>query len=199
MDLHVSGAGVGSGPRSKLIISPILQDDYRFVSRIIRLNESYASMLIVTCLRFFSVDYNGVVPEKFDVVKLSHLVDAEYGNQGLDFKLLNREGFAWTNCEWGSEQERSIGTCLLTLRVCPTASFQIGLHFLTTGMRRAVATLTSVSDQWVPASSTTSLTYLFLLSQPDVYFRLSGRKDSNMDPLEAAMGRVKLNKLNTKD
>lgn len=45
------------------------------------------------------VDYNGVVPEKFDVVKLSHLVDAEYGNQGLDFKLLNREGFAWTNCE----------------------------------------------------------------------------------------------------
>jgi alpha,alpha-trehalase len=46
-----------------------------------------------------SVDYNGVVPEKFDVVKLSHLVDAEYGNQGLDFKLLNREGFAWTNCE----------------------------------------------------------------------------------------------------
>lgn len=46
-----------------------------------------------------SVDYNGVVPEKFDVVKLSHLVDAEYGNQGLDFKLLNREGFAWTNCK----------------------------------------------------------------------------------------------------
>jgi neutral trehalase len=45
----------------------------------------------------FSVDYNGVVPEKFDVVKLSHLVDAEYGNQGLDFKMLNREGFAWTN------------------------------------------------------------------------------------------------------
>ena len=47
-----------------------------------------------------SVDYNGVVPEKFDVVKLSHLVDAEYGNQGLDFKLLNREGFAWTNCAY---------------------------------------------------------------------------------------------------
>jgi alpha,alpha-trehalase len=49
-------------------------------------------MLIIARLRFFSVDYNGVVPEKFDVVKLSHLVDAEYGNQGLDFKLLNREG-----------------------------------------------------------------------------------------------------------
>jgi len=56
-------------------------------------------MLSIARPRFFSVDYNGVVPEKFDVVKLSHLVDAEYGNQGLDFKLLNREGFAWTNCE----------------------------------------------------------------------------------------------------
>jgi hypothetical protein len=54
-----------------------------------------------------SVDYNGVVPEKFDVVKLSHLVDAEYGNQGLDFKLLNREGFAWTNCKSGVREKSS--------------------------------------------------------------------------------------------
>lgn len=97
-----------------------------------------------------SVDYSGVVPEKFDVVKLSHLVDAEYGNQGLDFKLLNREGFAWTNCmsrfkiaRWnGAHSQRFVP---------PIASFQIGLHFLTTGMRRAVATLTSVSSQLSPA------------------------------------------------
>ncbi|KAJ9114018.1 hypothetical protein QFC22_005838 [Naganishia vaughanmartiniae] len=81
------------------------------------------------------VDYNGVVPEKFDVVKLSHLVDAEYGNQGLDFKMLNREGFAWTN-----------------------ASFQLGLHFLSTGMRRAVAACTP----------------------PEVYFRLAPGKE--LDP-----------------
>jgi alpha,alpha-trehalase len=62
------------------------------------------------------VDFNGVVPEKvghlflmdfgradfraqFDAVKLSHLVDAEYGNQGIDFKLIPREGFGWMNCE----------------------------------------------------------------------------------------------------
>lgn len=34
---------------------------------------------------------------QFDAVKLSHLVDAEYGNQGLDFKMVPREGFGWMN------------------------------------------------------------------------------------------------------
>lgn len=43
------------------------------------------------------VDFNGVVPEKFDAVKLSHMVDAEYGNQGVDFKMVPREGFGWMN------------------------------------------------------------------------------------------------------
>ena len=43
------------------------------------------------------VDFNGVVPEKFDAVKLSYLVDAEYGNQGIDFKMVPREGFGWMN------------------------------------------------------------------------------------------------------
>ena len=32
-------------------------------------------------------------------MKLSHLVDAEYGNQGIDFKMVPREGFGWMNCE----------------------------------------------------------------------------------------------------
>jgi neutral trehalase len=45
------------------------------------------------------VDFNGVVPEKFDAVKLSHMVDAEYGNQGIDFKMVPREGFGWMNCK----------------------------------------------------------------------------------------------------
>ncbi|OCH93072.1 glycoside hydrolase family 37 protein [Obba rivulosa] len=66
------------------------------------------------------VDFNGVVPEKFDAVKLSHLVDAEYGNQGVDFKMVPREGFGWMN-----------------------AAYQVGLTFLSTGMRRAVAACTS--------------------------------------------------------
>ncbi|KAJ7285295.1 alpha,alpha-trehalase-neutral trehalase [Mycena rebaudengoi] len=66
------------------------------------------------------VDFNGVVPEKFDAVRLSHLVDAEYGNQGIDFKMVPREGFGWMN-----------------------AAYQVGLSFLTTHMRRAVSTCTS--------------------------------------------------------
>jgi len=66
------------------------------------------------------VDFNGVVPEKFDAVKLSHLVDAEYGNQGVDFKMVPREGFGWMN-----------------------SAYQVGLSFLTSHMRRAVAACTS--------------------------------------------------------
>ncbi|KAI0342674.1 trehalase-domain-containing protein [Trametopsis cervina] len=66
------------------------------------------------------VDFNGVVPEKFDAVKLSHLVDAEYGNQGIDFKMVPREGFGWMN-----------------------AAYQVGLSYLSTGMRRAVSACTS--------------------------------------------------------
>jgi alpha,alpha-trehalase len=40
------------------------------------------------------VDYNGVVVEKYDVTRLRdpHRVDAEYGNQGLDFKGVAKEG-----------------------------------------------------------------------------------------------------------
>lgn len=40
------------------------------------------------------VDFNGVVVEKYDVTHLTapHRVDAEYGNQGLDFKGVAKEG-----------------------------------------------------------------------------------------------------------
>lgn len=40
------------------------------------------------------VDFNGVVVEKYDVTRLvdPHRVDAEYGNQGLDFKGVAKEG-----------------------------------------------------------------------------------------------------------
>ncbi|KAI9280008.1 trehalase-domain-containing protein [Sporodiniella umbellata] len=65
------------------------------------------------------VDFNGVVPEKFDVVTLSHKVEVEYGNVGIDFKCVPREGFGWMN-----------------------ASYQVGLSYLTTHMRRALGTCT---------------------------------------------------------
>ena len=53
---------------------------------------------------------------RFDAVKLSHLVNAEYGNQGTDYAYVPREGFGWMN-----------------------ASFQVGLSFVTDHMRRAIA------------------------------------------------------------
>jgi alpha,alpha-trehalase len=47
-----------------------------------------------------AVNYNGVVPEKFDVVACSHHVDAEYGNVGTTFSYVTHEGFAWTNASY---------------------------------------------------------------------------------------------------
>ncbi|KAL7310394.1 alpha,alpha-trehalase nth1 [Mucor circinelloides] len=66
------------------------------------------------------VDFNGVVPEKYDVVSLTHKVQVEYGNVGVDFKYVPREGFGWMN-----------------------ASYQIGLSIITKQMRRALGTCTS--------------------------------------------------------
>ncbi|KAI8893360.1 Six-hairpin glycosidase-like protein [Globomyces pollinis-pini] len=65
------------------------------------------------------VDFNGVVPEKFDVVNVSHLVQVEYGNVGVDFKYVVKEGFGWMN-----------------------ASYQIGLPLLSTKHKRLLANLT---------------------------------------------------------
>lgn len=65
------------------------------------------------------VDFNGVVPEKFDVVNLSHQVEVEYGNVGVDFKFVPREGFGWMN-----------------------ASFELGLTYLNVNSRRALGTIT---------------------------------------------------------
>jgi alpha,alpha-trehalase len=45
-------------------------------------------------------DYNGTVPEKYDVVVASHKVFAEYGNQGTDFEYITREGFGWMNASF---------------------------------------------------------------------------------------------------
>jgi alpha,alpha-trehalase len=64
------------------------------------------------------MDFNGVVPEKFDVVSLNHKVDAEYGNQGIDFEFIPREGFGWMN-----------------------SSYTVGLTYMTMHMRRALGAL----------------------------------------------------------
>ena len=45
-------------------------------------------------------NYNGTIPEKYNVVTGSHLVFAEYGNQGVDFEYITREGFGWMNASF---------------------------------------------------------------------------------------------------
>ena len=73
-------------------------------------------------------------------MKLSHLVDAEYGNQGIDFKMIPREGFGWMNGVFAS----LLFPTLRLLHAFPrTAAYQVGLTFLSTGMRRAAAACTS--------------------------------------------------------
>ncbi|KAG0275764.1 alpha,alpha-trehalase nth1 [Linnemannia exigua] len=85
--------------------------------------EKYGFMEEVkrTCYRWLYtitksfVDFNGVVPEKFDVVNMTHKVQVEYGNVGVDFKFIPREGFGWMN-----------------------ASYQVGLGYMDRGLRRAL-------------------------------------------------------------
>ena len=47
-----------------------------------------------------AVDYNGTIPEKYDVVSATHKVFAEYGNVGTDFEYITREGFGWMNASY---------------------------------------------------------------------------------------------------
>ncbi len=62
-----------------------------------------------------AADYNGTIPEKYDVVRRTHDVFVEYGNVGADFDYITREGFGWMN-----------------------ASYQLGLSILTPTERAAL-------------------------------------------------------------
>lgn len=47
-----------------------------------------------------AMDYNGTIPEKYDVVERSHKVFAEYGNVGTKFSYITKEGFGWMNASY---------------------------------------------------------------------------------------------------
>ena len=47
-----------------------------------------------------AVDYNGTIPEKYNVVSATHKVFAEYGNVGTDFEYITQEGFGWMNASY---------------------------------------------------------------------------------------------------
>jgi len=104
----------GWAPQQMLAWTGLLR--YSFTEEAERL--AYKWLFMVT--KAF-VDFNGVVVEKYDVTSTvdPHRVDAEYGNQGLDFKGVAKEGFAWVN-----------------------ASYVYGLQIVNAHMRRALGTLT---------------------------------------------------------
>jgi len=47
-----------------------------------------------------AVEYNGTIPEKYDVVSATHKVFAEYGNVGTEFQYITKEGFGWMNASY---------------------------------------------------------------------------------------------------
>lgn len=47
-----------------------------------------------------AVDYNGTIPEKYDVVNATHKVYAEYGNVGTEFDYITTAGFGWMNASY---------------------------------------------------------------------------------------------------
>jgi alpha,alpha-trehalase len=67
-----------------------------------------------------AVEYNGTIPEKFDLETNSHKVFAEYGNVGTEFDYIAKEGFGWVN-----------------------ASYQYGLQFLDSALKSQLNLLTS--------------------------------------------------------
>jgi len=47
-----------------------------------------------------AVDYNGTIPEKYDVAVATHKVFSEYGNVGTNFEYITQEGFGWMNASY---------------------------------------------------------------------------------------------------
>src|SRR4030067_3172413 len=70
-----------------------------------------------------ATQYNGTIPEKFDVVNRTHEVFAEYGNVGTKFSYITREGFGWTN-----------------------ASYQVGLTYLSRELKEKLNSL--IPPEW---------------------------------------------------
>ncbi|KAI8084796.1 trehalase-domain-containing protein [Halteromyces radiatus] len=111
------------------------------------ISERLAYRWLYTITKAF-VEFNGVVPEKFDVVAMSHKVEVEYGNQGTDFKYVPREGFGWMN-----------------------SSYEVGLLYLKTSLVRALGTLTDPDDLFAK-----SLQYEQENRSPDVQVQADMRR-----------------------
>lgn len=71
-----------------------------------------------------AIDYNGTIPEKYDVVQRTHNVFVEYGNIGTDFSYISEEGFGWMN-----------------------SSFQLGLTYLTNKQYQQLEAI--IAPEWI--------------------------------------------------
>ena len=92
--------------------------------------EDTANQLIYRWLYMITrnaADYNGTVPEKFNVVQRSHQIFAEYGNVGTRFDYITNEGFGWMN-----------------------ASYQVGLNLLPDDLRASLEQLTPPEELFGP-------------------------------------------------
>ena len=75
-----------------------------------------------------AVNYNGTIPEKYDVVACTHKVYAEYGNVGTEFDYITTSGFGWMN-----------------------ASYQYGLSLLKSDLRKKLDNLIDPNKLFVVA------------------------------------------------
>ncbi|MFD2564082.1 trehalase family glycosidase [Aquimarina rubra] len=73
-----------------------------------------------------AVNFNGTIPEKYDVVKCTHKVYAEYGNVGTEFDYITPSGFGWMN-----------------------ASYQLGLSFLDKKLKSQLDQLVDPDDIFI--------------------------------------------------
>lgn len=91
----------GWAPHQMLIWQGLINYGYREEAR--RLIYRWLYMITRN-----AADYNGTIPEKYDVVNRTHHVFAEYGNVGTQFDYITREGFGWMNASY------KVGLTLLT-------------------------------------------------------------------------------------
>ena len=69
--------------------------NYGYDTHADRLRYKWLYMITVN-----AANYNGTIPEKFDVINRSHAVFAEYGNVGTEFAYMTKEGFGWMNASY---------------------------------------------------------------------------------------------------
>ncbi len=69
--------------------------DYGFSEDSQRLTTKWLTMIARNAR-----DFNGTIPEKYDVVLATHDVFVEYGNVGTQFDYITREGFGWMNASF---------------------------------------------------------------------------------------------------